>query len=110
MAKISSPPRGLLMLLSIGLLTGLATAPGCGEEAKKSGLFGPWVATAELSYVVTGGNQTRDVKVNPQLDVSFLKIPRTPIVKSFMLAQARTENFKAPQAPQTSTSCIPNCP
>lgn len=56
MAKISSPPRGLLMLLSIGLLTGLAAAPGFGEEAKKSGLFGPWVATAELSYVVTGGN------------------------------------------------------
>jgi len=37
-------------------------------------------------YVVTGANQAQDVHVNPQLDVSFLKIPKTPIVKSFMLA------------------------
>ncbi len=37
-------------------------------------------------YVVTGSNQTQDIKVNPQLDVSFLKIPKMPIVKSFMLA------------------------
>jgi glycosyltransferase involved in cell wall biosynthesis len=37
-------------------------------------------------YVVTGSNQTQDVKVNSQLDVSFLKIPKMPIVKSFMLA------------------------
>jgi glycosyltransferase involved in cell wall biosynthesis len=37
-------------------------------------------------YVVTGSNQTQDIQVNPQLDVSFLKIPKMPIVKSFMLA------------------------
>ncbi len=37
-------------------------------------------------YVVTGSNQTQDIKVNPQLDVSFLKTPKMPIVKSFMLA------------------------
>ena len=37
-------------------------------------------------YVVTGSNQTQDIQVNPQLDVSFLKIPKIPIVKSFMLA------------------------
>ncbi len=37
-------------------------------------------------YVVTGSNQTQDIKVNPKLDVSFLKIPKTPIVKSFLLA------------------------
>lgn len=37
-------------------------------------------------YVVTGSNQAQDVQVNPQLDVSFLKIPKTPIIKSFMLA------------------------
>ncbi|XES77518.1 MAG: glycosyltransferase family 4 protein [Candidatus Bathyarchaeia archaeon] len=37
-------------------------------------------------YVVTGANQAQDVHVNPQLDVSFLKIPKMPIVKSFMLA------------------------
>jgi len=37
-------------------------------------------------HVVTGSNQTCDVKVNSKLDVSFLKIPRMPVVKSFMLA------------------------
>ena len=51
-------------------------------------------------YVVTGSNQAQDIKVNPQLDVSFLKIPKTPIVKSFMLA-AR----KLPQTPKRSGYC-----
>ena len=37
-------------------------------------------------YVVTGSNQAQDIQVNPQLDVTFLKIPKMPIVKSFMLA------------------------
>ena len=37
-------------------------------------------------YIVTGSNQTLDVTVNKQLKVFFLKIPRTPIVKSFLLA------------------------
>jgi glycosyltransferase involved in cell wall biosynthesis len=37
-------------------------------------------------HVVTGSDQTLDTKVNEQLNVSFLKIPKTPVVKSFMLA------------------------
>ena len=37
-------------------------------------------------YVVTGSDQTLDVKVNEQLKVFFLKIPKAPVVKSFMLA------------------------
>jgi glycosyltransferase involved in cell wall biosynthesis len=37
-------------------------------------------------YVVTGSDQTLDVKVNERLHVSFLKIPKTPVIKSFMLA------------------------
>jgi glycosyltransferase involved in cell wall biosynthesis len=70
-------------------------------------------------YVVTGGNQTRDVKVNPQLDVSFLKIPRTPIVKSFMLAQASNRKLQSasgttnvdivhPQLPLTPSFAVPS--
>ena len=43
-------------------------------------------------HVVTGSNQTQDVKVNPQLDVSFLKIPKIPIVKSFMLAASKSKS------------------
>ena len=37
-------------------------------------------------WVVTGSDQTLDVRVNEQLNVSFLKIPKVPVVKSFMLA------------------------
>lgn len=37
-------------------------------------------------YVVTGSNQTVDVTVNERLKVFFLKIPRTPVIKSFLLA------------------------
>ena len=36
--------------------------------------------------VVTGSEQARDIKVNDKLTVFFLKIPKTPIIKSFMLA------------------------
>jgi len=38
--------------------------------------------------VVTGSNQAIDIQVNPNLNVFFLKIPKTPIVKSFLLAGA----------------------
>lgn len=34
----------------------LFAAPARAEEAKQEGLLGPWKATAEVSYVVTGGN------------------------------------------------------
>ncbi len=36
--------------------------------------------------IVTGSDQARDIKVDPQLQVYFLKIPKTPIVKSFTFA------------------------
>jgi glycosyltransferase involved in cell wall biosynthesis len=69
-------------------------------------------------YVVTGANQAKDVKVNPQLDVSFLKIPKTPIVKSFMLAQASNRKLQSvrktadvdimhPQLPLTPNFAVP---
>ncbi len=69
-------------------------------------------------HVVTGSNQTRDVKVNPQLDVSFLKIPKMPIVKSFMLAQASNRKLQSikeaadidvmhPQLPLTPSFAVP---
>lgn len=38
--------------------------------------------------IVTGAQVTRDVKVNPQLFVNFLKIPKIPIVKSFVFARS----------------------
>jgi glycosyltransferase involved in cell wall biosynthesis len=37
-------------------------------------------------YVVTGSDQTLDIKVNEQLKVFFLKIPKAPVIKNFLLA------------------------
>ena len=56
MAKTSATHPRAPALLALGLLTVLATAPGPAKRPRSPGLFGPWVATAELSYVVTGGN------------------------------------------------------
>jgi glycosyltransferase involved in cell wall biosynthesis len=69
-------------------------------------------------YVVTGANHAQDVHVNPQLDVSFLKIPKMPIVKSFMLAQASSRKLQSvrdtanvdithPQLPLTPSFAVP---
>jgi glycosyltransferase involved in cell wall biosynthesis len=69
-------------------------------------------------YVVTGQNLSKDLRVNPQLDVSFLKIPKTPIVKSFMLAAASNRKIKSsqeavdvdvvhPQLPLTPNFAVP---
>lgn len=69
-------------------------------------------------HVVTGSNQTRDVHVNPQLDVSFLKSPKMPAVKSFLLAgnsNRKLQSIKAsadidimhPQLPLTPNFAVP---
>lgn len=69
-------------------------------------------------YVVTGSNQTKDIQVNSQLDVSFLRIPKMPIVKSFMLAQASNRKLQRvnrrlqvdivhPQLPLTPSFAVP---
>ena len=69
-------------------------------------------------HVITGSNQTRDVHVNPQLDVSFLKSPRMPAVKSFLLAgnsRRKLQRIKSsadidimhPQLPLTPNFAVP---
>jgi len=69
-------------------------------------------------YVVTGANQTRDIHANPQLDVSFLSIPKTPIIKSFMLAANSSRKLQSvkntanidimhPQLPLTPSFAVP---
>lgn len=69
-------------------------------------------------HVVTGSNQTRDVHVNPQLDVSFLKSPKMPAVKSFLLAgnsnrklqsikEAANIDIMHPQLPLTPNFAVP---
>jgi glycosyltransferase involved in cell wall biosynthesis len=69
-------------------------------------------------YVVTGSNQTQDIQVNPQLGVSFLRIPKMPIVKSFMLAANSNRKLNSvrdtahidithPQLPLTPNFAVP---
>ena len=69
-------------------------------------------------HIVTGSNQNQDIQVNPQLDVSFLKIPKIPIVKSFMLAAASSRKLNSiratanvdithPQLPLTPNFAVP---
>lgn len=69
-------------------------------------------------HVITGSNQTRDVHVNPQLDVSFLKSPKMPAIKSFLLAgnsNRKLQSIKAsadidimhPQLPLTPNFAVP---
>ncbi|MDR2700267.1 MAG: glycosyltransferase family 4 protein [Nitrososphaerota archaeon] len=68
--------------------------------------------------IVTGSNQNLDVQVNSQLKVYFQKIPKVPIIKSFMLAGAsyrklgsirNTTNVDIthPQLPLTPSFAIP---
>jgi len=69
-------------------------------------------------YVVTGSNKAQDIQVNPQLGVSFLKIPKMPIVKSFMLAANSNRKLNSvrdtvnidithPQLPLTPNFAVP---
>jgi len=57
MAKTPSRPWAPGRALAIGTLALLVLGPAAlrGQD-KKPGLLGPWAATAEVSYVVTGGN------------------------------------------------------
>jgi putative salt-induced outer membrane protein YdiY len=58
MAKRRSSPRAVAAsVLPIGLLAlFLVGPPALRGQEKKTGLLGPWAATAEVSYVITGGN------------------------------------------------------
>jgi glycosyltransferase involved in cell wall biosynthesis len=47
------------------------------KELMKNGYF---------VYIVSGSNQSKDVKINNQHSIFFLKTPKTPIVKSFLFA------------------------
>jgi glycosyltransferase involved in cell wall biosynthesis len=60
--------------------------------------------------IVTGANQAADVKVNQQLDVSFLKIPKTPIIKSFMLAGASYRKLNSVKNTANVDIIHPNLP
>jgi glycosyltransferase involved in cell wall biosynthesis len=45
--------------------------------------------------IVSGSNLAKDVKVNEQLEVFFLKTPKTPIVKSFLFAASAARKLNS---------------
>jgi glycosyltransferase involved in cell wall biosynthesis len=68
--------------------------------------------------IVTGSNQNFDIQVNNQLKVYFQKIPKMPIIKSFMLAEASYRKLNSirnntnidithPQLPLTPSFAVP---
>jgi glycosyltransferase involved in cell wall biosynthesis len=48
--------------------------------------------------VVTGGVEAKDIQVNRQLSLNFLKIPKTPIVKSFLFAASCNRKLRSIQS------------
>jgi putative salt-induced outer membrane protein YdiY len=57
MAKTAPYAKRITAAAAIALLAALVLGPaGALAQDKKEGLLGPWAATAEVSYVVTGGN------------------------------------------------------
>ena len=48
----------------------------------------------KLISVVTGYDEARDVRINRQLEVLFVKVPKVPIVKSFMFAASSFRKLK----------------
>ncbi|MDR0318485.1 MAG: glycosyltransferase family 4 protein, partial [Nitrososphaerota archaeon] len=70
------------------------------------------------AHIVTGSNQSVDIQVNNQLGVYFQKIPKIPVIKSYMFADAsyrklgnirNTTNIDIihPQLPLTPSFAIP---
>jgi glycosyltransferase involved in cell wall biosynthesis len=68
--------------------------------------------------IVTGANQNLDIQVSNQLKVYFQKIPKIPIIKSFMLAEASYRKLGSvrnsvnvdithPQLPLTPSFAVP---
>ncbi|MCL2642011.1 MAG: glycosyltransferase family 4 protein [Candidatus Bathyarchaeota archaeon] len=68
--------------------------------------------------IVTGSNQNLDVQISNQLKVYFQKIPKMPIIKSFMLAEASYRKLNSirnsvnidithPQLPLTPSFAVP---
>jgi putative salt-induced outer membrane protein YdiY len=57
MAKQNPTPRAVAA--AAALVTAIILSPaGAAAQEAKEGLLGPWAATAEVSYVVTGGNSS----------------------------------------------------
>ncbi len=91
---------------ALGLLAVLAIRPGLvrGEENKK-GLLGPWKATAELSFVVTGGNTATSAF---SLGTSFTRkwMNDSLLFKSYILKSNSTTTTRTARGTETDFDII----
>jgi putative salt-induced outer membrane protein YdiY len=88
MAKRTFPAAWTIMAVAAGLaVLALAPARAAAQEQQKTGLLGPWTSTAEISYVVTGGNtSTSALSFGTTLTRKWTK--DTLIFKGFILTSS----------------------
>ena len=102
MSKTPPAPAGLCAVLALGLLTVLVIAPAVGsaQDAEKPGLLGPWKATAELSYVVTGGNTATSAL---SFGTSFTRkwTNDTLLIKSYVMKSNATTTTRTARGTET---------
>src|SRR5665647_90791 len=108
MAKTDSLPTRRNSALGIGLLALLVIGPAIvrGQE-KKNGLLGPWAGTAEVSYVVTGGNTSTSAL---SLGTTFSRkwTRDTLLFKSYIMTSDSTTTTRTAQGTETDFSIIEN--
>ena len=106
MAKTTSRPTLTVPALAVGLLALIAAQPAvlAGQE-KKNGLFHPWAATAEVSYVVTGGNTATSAL---SLGTSFSRkwTNDTLLFKGYILKSNATTTTRTAQGTEDDFSVI----
>ena len=91
---------------TLGLLACLVLWPGLGRgEEKKPGLLGPWKATAELSFVVTGGNTATSAF---SLGTSFTRkwTNDSLLFKSYILRSNSTTTIRTARGTETDFDII----
>jgi putative salt-induced outer membrane protein YdiY len=109
MIKIARPNAKAGAVLALGALALLVLGPaaGLGQEASKQGLFGPWQATAEISYVVTGGNTSTSAF---SLGTSFTRkwTKDTLLFKGYILNSNSTKVTKTARGTEDDFEVIEN--
>ena len=106
MAKTPPRPGPVDPSAVAGLLTCLALGPAAAAQdarRRRNGLLGPWAATAEVSYVVTGGNTSTSAL---SLGTSFTRkwTKDTLLFKSLHPEQQRPRRRPGPPRGRRPTS------
>jgi hypothetical protein len=100
MASGNAAARRALPALALLASFALGPAAGLGQEAKKTGLLGPWNATAEVSYVVTGGNtSTSAFSLGTAFSRKWTK--DTLLFKGYILNSRSTTTTRTAQGTET---------